>query len=571
MRTFRAVSRIFVALLVVVATLTSCGGDRGDDAAAVQSTSTPQPVCDPELDAAFAEWAAAGFSGSIALSTGGEFDCLASYGWANAEAGSPNTVDTVFSLGSVSKAFTAAAVLELVSTGKILLTDRVGDLIPELAGREADATVEQLLLHTSGLVGTHASDHEPLDRDAALAAIGRLERAFEPGSDFVYSNAGYTLLALIIEASSGMTYRDYMVSQVLPLPDGDVAGGFWDGEPAAPGPRAVGYHDDGPTGEMGDFGGPHWALDGNGDLAMTTSSLAAWTHALFTGHVVSPEAVELLTTLAFDQGDGTSETPGWVAYDESLFGQPFFATAGGGGDVGHNAVVVWVPDDELVIAIASNTPAVSAEELLRAIGPALVAGEPLPGPDAPARDVDPADLTALVGTYELESGGSLDVTATDDQLAIAANGADAIAALFPVPTGFTTDQVVAHENAVSALLAGETQEGREERELLESDVGTIADIEIVGTIVDDGELRTYVIIMSGSESTTLWYALDDQGGIAAAEITREPPTQRFVPSGSGRYRPDDPTGTGAEVTVEFDAGRMAVSSAAGTTVAELAA
>jgi hypothetical protein len=261
-------------------------------------------------------------------------------------------------------------------------------------------------------------------------------------------------------------------------------------------------------------------------------------------------------------------------HDESLFGQPFFATAGGGGDVGHNAVVVWVPDVERVIAIASNTPTVNAEELLRAIGPALVAGEPLPGPDGLDRDVDSADsadLAALVGTYELESGGSFDVTASGDQLAIAANGADAIAALFPLPSGFATDDLVAHEDDVSALLAGETQEGREERELLESDVGTIDDIEIVGTIVDDGELRTYVIITSGSESTTLWYALDDQGGIAAAEITREPPTQRFVPSGSGRYRPDDPTGTGPEVTVEFDGSRMAISSAAGTTVAELAA
>ena len=403
-----------------------------------------------------------------------------------------------------------------------------------------------------------------------MAAIGHLESAFEPGTDFLYSNAGYTLLALVVEAASGTTYRDYMVSEILPLPDGTVAGGFWDGEPAAPGPRAIGYLDDGPTDEMGDFGGPHWALDGNGDLAMTAEALATWTHALFTGRVVSPEAVAILGGSGFDLGDGTSETPGWVAYDESIFGEPFLATAGGGGDVGHNAVVVWVPDGERVIVITSNGPDVTAEDLLQAIGPALLAGDPLPQPDPPADDIDPADLEAVAGTYELDSGGSFDVKARDGRLAISANGSEAVAALFPLPSDRTAGEVVAHEEDVLSLLAGETQQGREEREILESDFGTMDAIDLIGTVVDDGELRTYVTITSATDSITLWYALDEAGGIAAAEGPTEPPTQLFIPSG-GSYRPDDPTGTRPDVTVEFDASRMTVSNSAGTTVAELAA
>src|SRR3546814_20068564 len=72
---------------------------------------------------------------------------------------------------------------------------------------------------------------------------------FSSDLDFLYSNAGYTLLALVVEETAGMTYRDQLASEILPLPDGRSAGGFWAGEPAAPGPRAGGYLEDGPRSE----------------------------------------------------------------------------------------------------------------------------------------------------------------------------------------------------------------------------------------------------------------------------------------------------------------------------------
>jgi len=190
--------------------------------------------------------------------------------------------------------------------------------------------VEQLLAHTSGLTGNHGSDHQPLGRDQALAAISRLDRAFAPGSEFLYSNAGYTLLAIIIEEASGMTYRDSIADRVLPLPSGAVAGGFWDGDPPASGPWAVGVLDDGTLGASGEFAGPHWALDGNGGLAMTSADLAAWTHALFTGQVVSPASIERISTPGVDLGDGMSATPGWVELDDTVLGERALAAAGGG-------------------------------------------------------------------------------------------------------------------------------------------------------------------------------------------------------------------------------------------------
>ncbi|GAA2690436.1 hypothetical protein GCM10010412_080020 [Nonomuraea recticatena] len=545
-------SFLAIAAATVVTVLAACTADqgvprRGPAAAAAER-------CEPGLDKAFGAWAEAGFSGSIAISKAGRFECLAAYGSADDAAGRANTPETVFSIGSITKAFTAAAVLRLLDEGKLSLDDRAGKVLPELDGPVAKATIRQLLLHTSGLNGSHGRDYEPLDRDSAVAAIGRLTLAFAPGSGYVYSNAGYTLLALIVEKASGTSYRKYVAENLLRLPGRRVAGGFWSGEPAARGPRAVGYHDDGRTGERGDFRGPYWGMEGNGGLAMTTADLASWAHALFTGGLVSRRAAELIAGPGHDLGGGRAETPGWVAFDSSVYGEPFLSTAGGGGEVGHNAVVVWVPGQRRVIAVASNKARVSAEELLQAVGPALLAGRPVPVPDAPAGAGD-GDLASATGSYELETGGSYQVSAKEGELTITARGADAVTALFP-PRGEV--DLREHERRVLALLDGRTQEGREERANLQKAFGAFTGVALAGSVVDDGEVRTYVTISTERRPVTAWYAVNEHGGIHAAELRPEPPRLTLVPDGGGRYRPDDPAGTGPEVSVAFRDRRMSI-------------
>ena len=565
-------------LLATAATLATLATSVG---ACTSDTETPDEVsgapaldasdsatCPPELDEAFGAWAEAGFSGTIAVVTPGEPDCLAAYGTADAATGAPNTVGTVFAIGSVSKAFTAAAVYALVDDGTLAPTDRAGDLVPGLVGSAADATVEQLLLHTAGLTGDHGADHQPLYHDEAVAAIGGLPQAFPPGTDHLYSNAGYTLLALIVEEASGTDYREFVATRVLALPGGEVAGGFWDGAPPADGPRAVGVLDDGSAGQAGDFAGPHWAMAGNGDLAMTTRDLAVWTDALFTGKIVSPSSAAAIAAPGVDHGDGSAETPGWVALDASVLGEPVLAAAGGGGDTGQDAVVAWLPESERVLAMAANTPDVRAEDLLRAVGPALVAGEVPPPPDIPGGEGDPAELAAREGTYTLADGGSFEVTAHEDGLEVVASGPAAVTALFPLPGDITAD-ATAHEDEVRSLLAGDSDEGREEREAVESDLGPIEEVEVVGTIVEDGELRTYVTITAGGEAVSGWYALDEQGGIAAVDLGAGPPALVVAPAGGGTFRPVDPTGRAPAVTVEFGDGTLTAAGPAGTTTASL--
>jgi CubicO group peptidase (beta-lactamase class C family) len=553
-----------VAVLSLLFT-TACTEDRpGVPGPPETAGATP---CERGLDGALSAWAAAGFSGSVAISTGASFDCLAAYGSADDAAGRPNTTDTTFSIGSITKAFTAAAIMHLVDDGKLTLDDRVGMLLPTLKGRIADATVRQLLLHTSGLTGTHGNDTQPLSRDGALAAIDALDLVAPPGSRYLYSNAGYTLLALIIDGVSGSSYRDYLMSNILRLPDGRVAGGFWNGEPAAPAPRAVGYLDDGTTGAPGDFPGPYWATEGNGGLAMTARDLATWTRALFSGHVVSARSTQAIATPGWNLGDGRAEAPGWVSYDASAYGEPFLATAGGGGDIGHNAIAVWLPRQQRAIAIAANKPQISAEDLLQKIGPALAAGKPLPTPSGRAGS---ADMAEAVGTYLLPTGGSYRVSAEGNHLVVTATGADAVAALFPPPAGTPVDALRRHEDAVRALLAGQTQEGRKERDAFEGQYGPISGVTVAGSIAYRGEIRTYVSVATRDTPVLGWFALNEAGGVEAAEVPTSPPALRFLPSGADRYHPDDPTGVRPDVTVGFADKHMTLTGPGGTTVARSA-
>ncbi|MGS2645571.1 serine hydrolase domain-containing protein [Streptosporangium sp. G12] len=559
-----------IAALALTAALAACSADPAGPAGSAgpqprRAADTGAPRCDQRLDTAFGAWARAGFSGSIAIMKGGEVECLAAYGTADAATGRPNTPETVFSIGSVTKAFTAAAVFALVEEGKLSLDDRAGRILPELGGAAAKATVRQLLLHTGGLNGSHADDdYEPLDRDAAVAAIGALEPAFKPGRGYLYSNAGYTLLALVVEKASGRSFRSYLASRILRLPGGRVAGGFWDGEPAVTGPRAVGRLDNDTTGHPGGFGGPYWAVEGNGGLAMTMRDLAAWTHALFTGRLLSRESAEAVGRPGHDLGGGRAETPGWVAFEKSVFGEPFLTAAGGGGEVGHNTTVAWIPGQDRVVAISANRPEVSAEDLLRAVGPALLTGGPLPTPTTAPRDG--ADLAAIVGSYELETGGSLDVSAAAGKVTVSATGPDAVTALFP-PRGPGAGDTRGHDERVLALLAGRTQEGRKERASLTAAFGPVNGVTLAGTVTGGGEVRTYVTITAGARPVLGWYAVNEQGGVQAAEVPTKPPRLTFVASGDGRYVPDDPTGTGPQVSLSLRDRDLVVSGADGTSTA----
>jgi CubicO group peptidase (beta-lactamase class C family) len=519
--------------------------------------------CDEDIADALAHWGSAGFSGAVVIDAPGEAeDCRLGVGRLVPGRDRAITADSVFAIGSVSKAFTAAAVLQLAGEGALDLGEPAGRYVAGLGGPAAGASVESLLLHTSGLVGSHGEDLSSLDRDQAVAALSRLTVDPAAQGQFLYSNAGYTQLALVVEGASGTDYRDYLEEQVLP-----EGAGFWNGEPA---PRGDRVESEGSI-DQGDFTGPHWALQGNGDLAMSADILAGWTRDLFSGDIVAAAELDLVAEPSLDDEEtGQGITAGWAVLDAETFGEPVLATAGGGGDAGQNVVAAWLPESERTVVVASSSEAVTAEDLLQAIGPAIVAGDPLPRPDADGSgEVDQATLDAAAGTYVLSSGdGELEVTAEDSHLVVVPTGPAAFAALGlagDTPPGEVAD----HEQAVEDLLAGRTQAGAEEVGLLEEEYGPLSKVEVLGSTVEDGELRTYVELEFAGETATAtgWYALNSSGGIDGVDLSG-PPVVELVATAAGQaFRPEvaGQQPGGDAVTVSFDADTMTIDGPDGVT------
>ena len=238
----------------------------------------------------------------------------------------------------------------------------------------------------------------------------------------------------------------------------------------------------------------------------------------------------------------------------SVLGAAGFAAAGGGGDIGHDAIVAFVPEAQTAIAVASSTPEVTAEQLLQAIIDPLVTGEPIPHPatgDSDGTELDQGTIDRVTGTYALDGGGELAVDAEGDTLVVTATGDAAVDALFSLPEAVTAEDVAAHERAVVELITGDDPVGAEERDLLDDTVGTIDDVTLQGTIADQNELRTYVTVTGSADSLDLWYALTDDGANAAAEGPTDAPSASFTPQRDGTFLDADPTGGRGDVVLTF--------------------
>ena len=142
---------------------------------------------------------------------------LRSYGKADVEWDVPMPLDAMFEIGSVTKQFTAVALLQLRDQGKLSLDDDITRWLPDFDTRGHTVTLRHLLDHTSGIADfTETREFGSLStnirfpRDSAYALLQRQSPQFEPGAAQIYNNSGFWLLGLVIERASGMTYEDYI-------------------------------------------------------------------------------------------------------------------------------------------------------------------------------------------------------------------------------------------------------------------------------------------------------------------------------------------------------------------------
>jgi CubicO group peptidase (beta-lactamase class C family) len=277
---------------------------------------------------------------------GGKIVYCDGIGMANREDGIRAGRDTVYDIGSITKQFTAAAILKLEMAGELSTTDPLARFAPN---DNRDITLHQLLTHTAGLVDALGDDYDVLSRDDMLAAALRATPQSAPGTAYSYSNVGYSILAAVVEKVSGVGYEEFLSTQLF-APAGMTRTGYvlpqW-----APADVAVEYDGTGkalgrPNERPWAEDGPYWNLRGNGGILSTAPDMFRW-HLALNGHdVLSEKAKRKLFTPYVREGDDDSFYGyGWVILDED--GRKVAWHNGGNGY--SYAEIALLPDEGLML------------------------------------------------------------------------------------------------------------------------------------------------------------------------------------------------------------------------------
>lgn len=308
--------------------------------------------------------AAGGFSGNVLVVKGKELIFEKSYGLADRTKKIAWSRDTVFDIGSITKQFTAAAILKLEMLKKVSTADTLDKYFKNAPADKNKITIHQLLTHTAGFPDEIGGDYEEIGRDPFVARAFATKLIHEPGGKYEYSNVGYSILAAIVEMVSGESYEAFLNKQLF-VPAGMLTTGYripkW-GE----GALARGYRKDKdwgtPLDHAWDKDGPYWNLLGNGGILSTTADMLAWHRALLTDKILSADAKKKMYTTHVPEGpEGISYYGyGWSIVPKSPGGM--LITHNGGNGFFFADLYRFV-DRDLVILIATNASKREYEDL----------------------------------------------------------------------------------------------------------------------------------------------------------------------------------------------------------------
>lgn len=387
---------------------------------------TPARTADPttddpaaRVDALFAQWTAETPGCAVGVSKDNKEVLARAYGSADLEHGVANTADTVFEAGSVSKQFTASAILLLAQAGKLKLDDPVQEYLPELPDYGTPVTIRHLLHHTSGLrdwdwvveaagwprgtrVHTHAHVLDIMSRQKALN--------FQPGAEFLYNTGAYNLLAILVERVSGKTFAQYTRDTIF-APLGMTRTEWRDDFTRIVKGRAIAYAKaaDGYRLQM-----PFENVHGNGGLLTTVGDLLRWNRN-FTTERVGGKA--LITELQRRErlSDGLQISYARGLRVGSLRGVPEISHSGS--TAGYRAFLARYPAQALSVAVLCNAASADAAALVHGVAEVFLGTALAPPVALSPAPVDAATLARWVGLYrDVRSGEPLRVTADSGTL-----------------------------------------------------------------------------------------------------------------------------------------------------------
>lgn len=356
------------------------------------------------------------------------------YGLANLELQTPVAPEMVFRLGSITKQFTAVAILMLVEAGKLKLSDEITQYLPDYPTHGQKITVEHLLTHTSGiknytaLPAWYALWRKDLSLEELIALFKDEPLDFTPGTQWSYSNSGYVLLGAI-EQVSGLSYGDFIQQQIF-TPLGMSHSAYDTTQRIIPG-RVAGYT----GGKDGYLNAEYLSMShpyAAGALLSSVDDLAKWDAALYTEKLLKQRSLRrAFQSYVLENGEETGYGYGFALANYT--GHPIVQHNGGiNGFATHS---MRLPDDKIFIAILTNCDSCPTPlmDLIFNLA-AQVVGKPYRDPVAIT--LPTSALSAYEGVYQRSDQRELTILRDDDHLNLLDSG-DTVQELIPSsPTEF---------------------------------------------------------------------------------------------------------------------------------------
>ncbi len=373
-----------------------------------------------QVDRIFSRWNSVNSPGcAVGVSKDGLTVLSRAYGMADLEHDIPNTTETIFEGGSLSKQFTAAAIMLLVMDGTLSLDDDVRDYVPEVPDYGDEITLRHMMTHTSGLRdwgsvaaisgwgrGDRSHDHsDVIDIVSRQSALN-----FEPGHEYSYSNTGYNLLAIIVGRVSGMSFAEFSNTRIFePLGMDDTQ--WRDDYRRIVKGRSAAYTalQDGTF----EINRPIEYVHGNGGILTTVGDLLTWNQALTTGRLGGAQFVSLMhETGRLNDGSEISYAGGLNTAQHAGVS----AISHGGATAGYRAFTVRYFDQGVAVALLCNVTNVATAGTVARIARVFLDG--VPNPVLPRGvEVRRDELALLTGLYrEPVTGNTMTVDLLDGGL-----------------------------------------------------------------------------------------------------------------------------------------------------------
>jgi CubicO group peptidase (beta-lactamase class C family) len=371
------------------------------------------------------------FMGHVLVAEDGRAVLDKSYGFANVEWQVPNTAESKFRLGSITKQFTAASILLLEQQGKLSTDDLLKKYMPDAPAAWDKITIYHLLTHTSGIPSfTGFSDYQanevkPYTPEQLVAWFKDKPLEFQPGTDWRYSNSGYVLLGYLIERISGRSYAQFVRENIFdPLGMKDTG---YDSFTKIIPHRATGYIN-GPSGlENARYIDMSIPLSA-GALYSTARDLLKWEQALFGGKLLNATELKKMTTpFKHDYACGLMIPKGPGGHSMITHG---------GGIEGFNTALAYYPDNKLTVIALGNLNGSAPDEIASKLGMTAYGEKVVLAAERKEIAVDPAVLAEYVGTYKLAPNFDLVITLEGAQLKAQATGQPKFPLFAESPTKF---------------------------------------------------------------------------------------------------------------------------------------